>query len=64
MARATVISQDYLDGWADGEAGRDPAFDRLALGWNHLNDYERGYVDSGQAAYRFPVTTPGGAVKR
>ena len=50
---------------ADGLADRDPQFDRLALGANRLNDYERGYTDSGDEAYariyqaRGPVpTTP------
>lgn len=41
--------QDYADGMADGLADRDPQFDRLALGANRLNAYERGYIDSGQA---------------
>lgn len=31
---------------ADGLADRDPDFNRLALGSNRLNDYERGYLDS------------------
>ena len=38
---------DYERGMADGLAGKPPDFDSLALGANSLNDYERGYVDSG-----------------
>lgn len=41
--------RDYADGMADGLAGRDPEFERLALGANRLNAYERGYIDSGKA---------------
>jgi hypothetical protein len=33
----------------DGLAGKPPDFDRLCLGCNHLNDYEKGYIDSGIA---------------
>lgn len=44
---AQVGERAYLDGWADGKADNDPAPDRLALGANRLNDYERGYADSG-----------------
>lgn len=40
---------DYADGMADGLADRDPQLDRLALGANRLNAYERGYIDSGKA---------------
>ena len=47
-----MSQQDYDDGWADGIAGLDPQTDRLALGANRLNDYERGYIDSGT-----PTTT-------
>ena len=43
----TEASQDYLDGWADGQAGKDPDPERLAYGWNRMNDYERGYVAAG-----------------
>jgi hypothetical protein len=42
-----VSEQDYADGWEDGMAGYSPNFWRLALGANRLNDYERGYIDSG-----------------
>jgi hypothetical protein len=42
-----MSQQDYEDGMADGLADRDPDSDRLAYGANRLNDYERGYVDSG-----------------
>jgi len=45
-----MSEQDYADGMADGLADRDPQFDRLALGAHRLNDYERGYIDSGEAA--------------
>lgn len=48
FAPITTTSQDYLDGLADGQAGKDPDSDRLAYGWNRLNDYERGYIDSGK----------------
>ncbi len=41
-------AENYERGWADGKAGRDPDIDRLALGATRLNDYERGYIDSGQ----------------
>lgn len=44
---ATTPSRDYLDGLADGQADKDPDPERLAYGWNRLNDYERGYVDAG-----------------
>ena len=47
-------SQDYLDGWADGEAEKDPDIDRMWLGANQLNDYERGYVDSGISTAAIP----------
>lgn len=43
----TMSQQDYDEGMADGLAGRDPDSERLAYGSNHLNDYERGYIDSG-----------------
>lgn len=42
-----MSEQDYRDGYERGKADLDPEFDRLALGANHLNDYERGYIDSG-----------------
>lgn len=42
-----MSQQDYEDGMADGLADRDPDPKRLALGADRLNDYERGYVDSG-----------------
>lgn len=42
-----MSEQDYADGWARGMAGLDPELERLALGANRLNDYERGYIDSG-----------------
>jgi hypothetical protein len=48
---------DYADGMTDGLGGRGPDFARLALGANRLNAYERGYIDSGDAAPR-----PGQAV--
>jgi len=38
---------DYMRGWEDGKADRDPDPDRLAGGANRCNDYERGYIDSG-----------------
>ena len=41
-------TQDYLDGLADGRADRDPDPERLAYGWNRMNDYERGYVAAGR----------------
>ena len=44
---AEQATQDYLDGWADGKADKDPDSERLAYGWNRMNDYERGYVASG-----------------
>lgn len=40
--------QDYDDGMTDGLADKPPDFERLALGANRLNDYERGYIDSGK----------------
>ena len=42
------VRDDYADGMADGLEGRDPQFERLALGANRLNAYERGYIDSGK----------------
>jgi hypothetical protein len=42
-------SQNYRDGWADGMAGNDPDAARTAGGATRLNDYERGYIDSGEA---------------
>lgn len=42
-----MSDQDYLDGWDDGKADRDPDPDRLAYGWSRCNDYERGYIDAG-----------------
>jgi hypothetical protein len=44
-----VSERDYQDGERDGEAREPPAFDRLCLGCNWLNDYEKGYLDSGTA---------------
>jgi hypothetical protein len=49
-------SQDYLDGLADGRAGKDPSFERLALGWNRMNDYERGYVAAGPVVAQHTYT--------
>jgi hypothetical protein len=46
----TMNEQDYADGMADGLAGKPPDPDRLAYGANRLNDYERGYIDSGPDA--------------
>ncbi len=43
-------TQDYLDGLADGRADKDPDPERLAYGCNRMNDYERGYIDSGTTA--------------
>lgn len=40
-------TQDYLDGLADGRADKDPDSERLAYGWNRMNDYEKGYVAAG-----------------
>ena len=37
-----------LLGWADGRADRTPDPARLAYGMNRVNDYERGYIDSGR----------------
>jgi hypothetical protein len=37
----------YMRGWDDGKADRDPDFESLNLGKDRLNDYERGYIDSG-----------------
>ena len=48
MKSRAVREQDYADGFRDGSAGKEPAFERLALGANYLNDYEKGYVDSGR----------------
>ena len=45
-------TQDYLDGYADGRADKDPDSERLAYGWNRMNDYERGYVAAGITANR------------
>lgn len=42
-----MSDQDYLDGWEDGKAGRDPNSERLNYGANRCNDYEIGYIDSG-----------------
>ena len=39
--------QDYQDGWNDGKAGKPLDPDRLAEGANFLNEYERGWVESG-----------------
>ena len=49
MAAPEAESDNYKRGWADGMAGKDPDFESLALGANRLNDYERGYIDSGRA---------------
>ena len=45
--RRLAETSSYDAGMADGTAGRDPDTDRLALGANRLNDYERGYIDAG-----------------
>lgn len=50
-----MSQQDYDDGMADGLADRDPDFERLALGANRLNDYERGYIASGASEATTPV---------
>lgn len=50
--------QDYDDGMADGLAGRDPQVKRMALGSHRLNDYERGYIDSGKVTTEQARTTP------
>ena len=42
-----MSERDYTEGLTDGLAGKPPEFDRLALGANSLNDYERGYIASG-----------------
>lgn len=54
-----MSQRDYEDGMADGLADRDPDGDRLAYGANRLNDYERGYVDSGNAAGPPPAMDSG-----
>lgn len=40
--------RDYMDGWNDGKSGKGLDIGRLALAGNGLNQYERGWVDSGQ----------------
>lgn len=47
--RTEASKQDYADGMADGLADLPPNVERLALGANRLNAYERGYIDSGDA---------------
>jgi hypothetical protein len=42
-----VSAADYHAGLEDGRAGRDPDPARTAGGATRLNDYERGYIDSG-----------------
>lgn len=53
------MSEDeaYAQGWLCGKAGRDLEFARLNLGGNRLNNYEMGYVDSGNldAPKRWPA---------
>lgn len=42
-------SENYRGGWADGCAGKGADINRLNDGASWLNDYERGYIDSGAA---------------
>ncbi len=42
----------YWDGYDQGAADRAPDVERMALGANRLNSYERGYIDSGHAVQR------------
>lgn len=44
-----MSQKDYDEGMSDGLADLDPNSDRLAYGANRLNDYERGYIDSGSS---------------
>ena len=46
-AKTYAEATAYRDGWQDGKAGVGPRFTALNLGGNSLNDYERGYIDSG-----------------
>lgn len=43
-------SPEFRDGWTEGMAGLSPDPARCAGGANRMNDYERGYVASGEAA--------------
>jgi hypothetical protein len=43
---AALLGQ-MVDAGVETTGAGERFFERLALGWNHLNDYERGYVDSG-----------------
>lgn len=45
MSAATMTK--YMQGWADGKAGKDPDSAELAYGADRCNAYERGYIDSG-----------------
>lgn len=42
------VSDAYRLGWEHGRADRDPDPAMLAYGADRLNDYERGYIDSGR----------------
>lgn len=44
-----MSGKDHDDGFRDGSLGKGPDWQRLALGANSLNDYEKGYIDSGRA---------------
>jgi hypothetical protein len=53
-----VSAADYQAGLEDGRAGRDPDHAKTAGGATRLNDYERGYIDSGHEERGEKMTGP------
>lgn len=65
-AKTYAAATAYRDGYHDGSAGLGPRFIALYLGGSSLNDYERGYIDSGHGRAAESIwddaVAPGGLV--